>query len=201
MNRPTHRTITRTAGAAALLVALAFITGCLGSRGGMTGPVVRPMLSPDIIRAEDKLVITFNDLPTPVIHEITVPESGDISLHLNQSFNVKGRTISELQHAIKTNYVPRFYLALTPAVKIQERFFFVQGEVRKADRYLYSSDMTVLKAIATAGGFTDFADRTEVQLTLFNGQKLTIDCKAAQKNPALDLKVLPGESINVPRRF
>ncbi|MBI3876588.1 MAG: SLBB domain-containing protein, partial [Verrucomicrobia bacterium] len=99
------------------------------------------------------------------------------------------------------NYVPRFYLTLTPTVKIQERYFFVQGEVRKADRYIYTSDMTVLKAIATAGGFTDFAGRSEVQLTLFNGETMTIDAREAQRNHALDIKVLPGESINVPRRF
>jgi len=93
------------------------------------------------------------------------------------------------------------WLTLSPAAQIKERYFFVYGEVRQSGRFIYTQDLTVLKAIATAGGFTDFADRSEIELTIFNGKKHTINGKVAEKNPAYDLKVLPGEKIHIPRRF
>ena len=110
--------------------------------------------------------------------------------------------ISQLQTEIRTRYVPSFYLEMTVNVKPEDRFFFVLGEVRQSDRYLYSGHTTVLKAIAAAKGFTDFADKTEVQVTrASNGQKEKIDCKKAQKNSKLDLVIYPGDSIFVPRRI
>ncbi len=180
-------------------------TGCETNK---PGPVqVRELFPLDQIRAQDKLVIVFNDIPAgaggggALVHEVTVPEDGMITLHLNRNFDVKGRSVADVQQMIKTNYVPRVYLNLTPTVTIKERYFFVYGEVRRADRYIYTPDLTVLKAVATAGGYTDFAYRSGIELTIFSGKKFTINGKVAEKNPAHDMKVLPGEKIHVPRRL
>jgi len=182
----------------------AFAGGCENTKPGPV--VVRDVFPTDQIRAEDRIVIVFNDVPSvaggsQLAFDGAVPDDGTIALPYNKSVSVKGRTTTEVQQAIKPLYVPSIWLTLSPVVRIQERYFFVYGEVRQSGRFTYTQDLTVLKAIATAGGFTDFADRTEIELTIFNGKKHTINGKVAEKNPAYDLKVLPGEKVHVRRRF
>ena len=75
------------------------------------------------------------------------------------------------------------------------------GEVKVPGRHAYSGRMTVTKAIASAGYFTDFARKTKVRLIRVNGKKETIDCVKAEREPSLDLLVYPGDSIHVPRRL
>jgi protein involved in polysaccharide export with SLBB domain len=62
--------------------------------------------------------------------------------------------------------------------------------------------MTVLKAIQTAGGFTEFAKRTKVQVTRANGHKeKPVNYDKAVKNPKLDLPIYPGDQIFVDKRI
>jgi protein involved in polysaccharide export with SLBB domain len=71
--------------------------------------------------------------------------------------------------------------------------------VNRPGAILYLGDTTVLKAIAAAGDFTDFADKRNVQLTRVNGRIYTVNCKRALTRPALDLPVNPGDQVYVPR--
>jgi protein involved in polysaccharide export with SLBB domain len=65
---------------------------------------------------------------------------------------------------------------------------------------MYAGEITVLRAIASSGGFTDFAARGRVELVRANGQKLKVDSRRAADNAKLDLPVVPGDTIYVPRR-
>jgi len=69
--------------------------------------------------------------------------------------------------------------------------------VRASGRQEYLGPTTVLKAIATAGDFTDFADRKNVILTRADGSQIAVDCIKAATDPALDLPVYPGDKIEV----
>ena len=86
-------------------------------------------------------------------------------------------------------------------MNFKSRFFFVTGEVRGPNRYEYSTDLTVLKAITTAGGFTDYAKPSAVVVTRANGEQSKVDCKKAKSNPKLDLPIYPGDQVTVPRRL
>jgi protein involved in polysaccharide export with SLBB domain len=78
----------------------------------------------------------------------------------------------------------------------------VGGEVRNPARQIYFGDgMTVLKAIDTASGFTDFANRDKIELRRANGQKFTIKWKKALQDPKLDLPVFPNDQITVHKRM
>jgi len=66
-------------------------------------------------------------------------------------------------------------------------------------RQPHPGEMTVIKAIASAQGFTDFANKHKVRLTRANGHSFIVDCDDALKNPQLDLPVYPGDKIDVPR--
>ena len=61
--------------------------------------------------------------------------------------------------------------------------------------------MTVLKAIASAGGVTDFANKRNVKLIHADGRKKSINIKKAIDQPALDLQVYPDDKVIVPRRL
>jgi polysaccharide export outer membrane protein len=110
------------------------------------------------------------------------------------------KTPSQLQREIHDLYVPRYYTGLNVIVIGEMKYFYVDGEVRAPNKYEYHSDMTVVKAISVAGGFTDFAKKTKVQVT-HAGNKRVVNVPAAIDNPALDVPVYPGDTVHVPRRF
>ena len=65
-----------------------------------------------------------------------------------------------------------------------------------------SSRITVLKAIASAGGFTDFANKKKVKLTRVDGRTVYRQLRqGAGRDPELDLEVYPGDKIYVPRKL
>jgi len=80
-------------------------------------------------------------------------------------------------------------------VVAQLQKFYVNGEVKRPGDYTYESGMTVHKAIAMAGGFTDKAamKRANVLRTI-NGKESTIEL-------SLDGPVLPEDIVVVRQRF
>ncbi len=159
---------------------------------------------PNVFRVGDALTIVYADLPTPPApFEGKIKEDGTITLLLNQPFTAAGKTAGELEREIRDRYVPKYFKQMTVTVKTDQsaQWYYVDGEVRQPTRQVYTTRITVLKAIASAGGFTDFAKKTKVQLTRLDGRTLKIDCNKALKNPALDLEVYPGDTIHVPRRL
>jgi polysaccharide export outer membrane protein len=166
-------------------------------------PFANELKASEIIKSGDMLKITFDDLPPPPLApaEQKIKEDGTITLLLNQEFTAVGKTRGELEREIRSRYVPDFYKSLTVHVEplSATQFYYVDGEVKLADRQVYISRMTVLKAIASAKGFTDFAKKSKVVLTRLDGRKFTVNCIKAERDPRLDLEVFPGDKIWVPR--
>jgi protein involved in polysaccharide export with SLBB domain len=154
----------------------------------------------------DVVVVNFSggpaDLQMPP-HEERVTEDGTITLNLVGSIKALGKTPSMLQKEIHDKYVPAYYKRLTVTVRPFEQFFYVEGYVRQSGRFPYSGEMTVRKAITTAGGFSEFADRKNIRLIRANNTELLIiNADKLEKNPSEDPKVLPGDQIEVKlRRF
>ena len=170
---------------------------------GVNPNAMTPQAVSAILAAGDLVRVTFSDLPPPGLQpvEIRIPEDGRITLPYNMTVQAVGKTVSQLQDEIRNAYVPKLFVNLTVNIKTEERFYFVGGEVRVPARQQYLGDMTVLRAIDTVGGFTDFANRKKVELRRADGQIHTINWDKARKNPKLDLKVYPNDQIVVPRRF
>jgi protein involved in polysaccharide export with SLBB domain len=62
----------------------------------------------------------------------------------------------------------------------------------------YRDDLTIYRAIQSAGGFSEFSKRREVVLTC-NGKQMIVDCVEIEKHPELDIPLLPGDIIMVPK--
>ena len=157
----------------------------------------------DRISPGDMLIIVFSEMPKDVLpFEDRVKEDGTITLLENKVFHAAGKTRGELEKEIRATYVPDFYLTMTVSVRQQKdtQFYFVGGEVKQPNRQIYISRITVTKAIQSAGDFTDFARKKAVELTRADGRKFIVNAIKAQRDPSLDLEVLPGDKIYVPRR-
>jgi polysaccharide export outer membrane protein len=161
-------------------------------------------LEPEVLRVGDSLTVTFTDTPTTIPpFQQKIKGDGTITLALNQTFKADGKTVGDLEKEIRAFYVPDYYkyLTVTVAPDVNTRWYYVDGEVKQPSRQIYTSRITVLKAIATAGGFTDFANKKKVRLTRVDGRTQIINCVKALTNPRLDLEVYPGDKINVPRKL
>jgi polysaccharide export outer membrane protein len=156
-----------------------------------------------ILQAGDPISVTFSDVPPPGIMEWKgrIGEDGNVTLHLNVTVNAIGKTANQLAQDIREAYVPKYYKYLTATVKPDERFYYVGGEVRMPNRQPYTGAMTVTRAIDTAGGFTDYAKKSQIILTRANGQKFQIDYNKAIQDRAYDPPVFPNDQIKVERRI
>jgi polysaccharide export outer membrane protein len=194
------------AGALALFVAALALSGCeslepSGSGSGAEAASGKPQEGGEELRVGDLVTVKFSGiLNPPRDHEERIKEDGYISLPYVGPIKAAGLTTGQLQTNIRTNYVPALYRDLTVTVTSENRFFYVGGEVRFPSRQVYATRITVLGAINSAGGFTDFANKTNVKLTRINGEIKIVNCKRALKKPELDLEVYPGDRIEVPRR-
>jgi len=131
-------------------------------------------------------------------YDLTIDEKGDITLPLVGKIRATGSTTTELAGRIEANYVPRFYVRCTVTVLVSVRFFYMGGEVRSPGRHNWSEDVTLLKAINTAGGFTDYANRRRVEVSR-GTEKRIYDYEEFRQHPEKDIHIQPGDSIYVPR--
>jgi protein involved in polysaccharide export with SLBB domain len=158
----------------------------------------------DRISPGDSLIITLSDLsaPTQPIME-QVKQDGTVKVLLDKMFVAAGKSRGQLEKEIHEYYVPSYYSQMTVSIRVepQTRFYFVDGEIKAPGRQVYIGSMTVLKAIASVGGFTDFANKRNVLLTHPDGRLEHINCKKAIDHPELDLPLYPGDRIYVKRRL
>ena len=157
--------------------------------------MIRPLLERDLTRN----MITAG---MSTVHAVTssqpvldaVPKAGATDLR---------KTRGALEKEIRECYVPKYYKYMTVTIKPKEQtlFYYVDGEVKGPARQTYIERTTVLKAIASAQGFTDFAKKKAVRLSRVDGRKFTINCVKAREDSSLDLEVYPGDRVFVPRKI
>ena len=194
-----------------LLVLTLILPGCntpSSTSSNRTSPGEEPLPtespgSTDLLRPGDIVIVNFSGVaePPPRIED-RIREDGCITLPLVGSVKTAGHTRAQLQIIIHDLYVEKYYKRLTVSVNPDVRYFYVRGEVKRPLNYPYVGGLTVLKAIAAAGDFTDFAKKTKVELTRAAGAKpIIINCIKAQKDSKLDLAIFPDDRIFVPRRL
>jgi polysaccharide export outer membrane protein len=182
------------------------LVGCGGGGGTTVGGSQSgtEIIDPEKIQFGETIRVTLTK-PDPGAEkegqEYRVKDDGSISLPLIGSIQVAGRKPKEVETEIVERYVPKYYKHLSANVQYPDRFFYVGGQVRTPNKFPYTGVITVLKAIDSAGGFTDYADKKKVTISRANGSVEIIDCKAALKRPALDKKVYPNDKIEVPMRW
>lgn len=166
-----------------------------GVGGGSTAGEVQQATVPAYrLGSGDKLRITvYNE--EDVTGEYEVDSSGNVSLKLIGSVPAAGRTLPELVKIIEAKLLDGYLLNPRVAIDVLNyRPFYVLGEVNDPGSYPYVSGITVLKAIALAGGFTFRAKTSKIEL---------LHADAPDKPILVDQNavLLPGDIVRVKERF
>ena len=163
---------------------------------------VPPPIHISEVRPGDKIIINFADNPgIQQVWEQTVNQDGTILLPFNKRVQAAGLGESQLEQAIHDTYVPDLLTRLTVNVRLEQRTFFVSGEVNNPGQRELTGSMTAMKAITSAGDFTDFANKSKIEVIRTSGEKIQVDGKRALRNPKYDVPVYAGDTVFVHRRI
>ncbi len=128
--------------------------------------------------------------------EFDIDGAGRLSLPLAESVIARGSSIEQLEAAIVDMLQPDYLRNPRVSVEVLNyRPFYIMGEVNEPGSYAYVEGMTVLNAIAVAGGFTYRARKSKIRVTR------GADEKQESRVVETGTRVLPGDVIEVPERF
>lgn len=181
---------------------IAVIAGCVSTPGGdglRRNPVLPNNENAAVLRPGDNLVVVLQGIPDPSSNQLQIDDQGLISLPFIGAQKAAGETAAVLAQKIRGVYVEKkIYTAVDVSVTATERYVYVGGEVTRPGRVVWAPDLTVSKAVQAAGGFAIYAKETRVMLAR-DGVSYIIDVKLAEKNPAEDPRLLPGDQLSVPK--
>jgi len=139
-------------------------------------------------------VVVFGD---PALGgEFTVAGSGFVALPLIGEVDVRGLTSTQLQARIVARLADGYLKDPRVAVEVlTTRPFYILGEVNKPGQYPFTNGLTVLGAVAQAGGYT-YRAKTKQVLIKHAGQ----DAEVVETVTAATL-VAPGDTIRIKERW
>lgn len=143
----------------------------------------------------DRLKVTVfgND---DLTSETEVDPAGQVTLPLIQQVQAAGKTVPQLEAAIRQKLSPDFIKNPRLSIEVLNyRPFYIIGEVKNPGSYPYVAGMTVVNAIALAGGYTYRANKDEVQIV--RASDPARKPAAAQRTDI----VLPGDVVEVKERL
>ncbi|MEQ1694545.1 MAG: polysaccharide biosynthesis/export family protein [Hyphomicrobiaceae bacterium] len=150
---------------------------------------------PYLLDSGDRLRIFVYGQPN-LSRSYTVDHSGQITVPLIGEVNARGLTTVALERTIKSRLGTQY--VKDPQVTVdmlQNRPFFILGEVKTAGQYPYVSGMTVETAVAIAGGYSDRASLQKFRISRrINGLVEVIEAPS-------DYVVQPGDTVTVFERF
>lgn len=133
-------------------------------------------------------VLGHDDLTTT---EVVGPD-GMITFPYIEVFKAEGLTLNEIAAALKKELAPNYIQFPEIIVRLQEpnsQKFYVYGEVRNPGVFRLNKNMTLLKAISMAGGYSAFANKKVVKVLRPNAnqpgyENITVNLEKVVNNPA-----------------
>lgn len=178
---------------------LSLFVGCATDALTAANPQIPVATSTAQLRPGDSLTIALQGVPDASTNTVQIDEQGLISLPFIGTLTAAGLSTAELSQRIRETYVAKkIYTTVDVSVSVTERYVYVGGEVQRPGRIVWTPDLTAAKAIQSAGGFTLYAKETAVNLVR-DEAAYPIDVELAQRNPAQDPRLVPGDSLQVPR--
>lgn len=143
----------------------------------------------------DKLrILVFNR--TELSGEFTLSNQGRISYPLVGEIDAAGLTLPEFSTRLSDSL--RDGIVREPNVSVEiaaYRPFYILGEVANPGTYPYSPGLTVINAVATAGGFSYRANRGRVYIQRAGeGDERRYELTST-------MHVQPGDTIRIPERL
>jgi len=182
--------------------------GAKSSKGQTSAPAASSPASPADtaykIGPQDMLQIDVWKEPE-ITRLVPVRPDGKITLPLLNDVQAAGLTPMELAAVISDGlkkYMNNPQVTVSVST-INSRRVYVTGEVTKPGAFPLLPDMTVLQALTSAGGFTQFAKIKSVYVLRLEGGKQTkipFNYKAVieGKKPEQNVELQPGDTVVVP---
>ena len=127
--------------------------------------------------------------------EFTVDSAGAITAPIVGAVPASGKTLHELADAygakLRDGQILREPKVTAEPVGL--RPIFVLGEVKRPGQYAYVSGMTIQSAVELAEGYTYYAKQSAAEITR-GGRTVEVDV-------ATEMKILPGDTVRIPKRF
>lgn len=157
------------------------------------------------LKAGDPIVVYLRGIPgvsggEQQIEDI-IDENGAINLPYVGAIQAGGRTSTEVEQIVQKAYIDQqIYKYITVNVVVPSRSYYVRGEIKQPGRFSLVSRVTVVQAIAAAGGFTEFANPSKVEI-LRGNERIRVDVAEFEKHPERDREIESGDVIIVQRSF
>jgi polysaccharide export outer membrane protein len=128
--------------------------------------------------------------------EYEIDSNGQVSIPLAGHIRAAGLTTRQLERSITSTLAKG--IVRDPRVNVEialYRPYYILGEVKKSGEYPYRLGLTVMDAVASAGGFTYRANENKVYLRRSGA--------GAEEVYGLDAPILvfPGDNIRIPERY
>ncbi|AGP81523.1 polysaccharide export protein [Alteromonas mediterranea MED64] len=128
--------------------------------------------------------------------ETRLSDVGTINYPYLGEIKLTGLTVPELESYIYTGLKGDYLVEPSVSVSITDyRPFFINGEVKKPGGYPYQPGLTIDKAAALAGGYTERASKTKIFIVRdTDGSSTTISVDRSGI-------VLPGDIVTIEQSF
>jgi polysaccharide export outer membrane protein len=181
--------------------------GCSSSRPATivnAAQAVQTDATPYRIGVSDVLAIDVWE-NAAVSRTVVVRPDGMISLPLLNDVQAAGLTPEELRAELTTQlheYIPNAEVSVVVSA-VNSMKVSVLGEVKNPGRYAFESNMTILDALALAGGLRDFAARKRIAVMRQEGQErkylyFDYDKIVAGDGTVGNFALRPGDIVLVP---
>jgi polysaccharide biosynthesis/export protein len=177
-----------------LLTACLLVASC--APGSDLPPLPDTPPGPYQLGVDDQVrIISFGE--EQLTGQFRVNDRGEIAMPLIGAVAADGLTTGQLERRISKRILDK-KLLLDPSVSVEilaYRPIFVLGEVSKPGQYPYQPGMTVLTAVAVAGGFTYRAQTDDASILR------KIDGHPVEGRVPRGMEVRPGDVINILERY
>lgn len=127
--------------------------------------------------------------------QLKVGKSGIVNFSYIGEVQLTGRTPREIETEIEDRLRGDYVLNPMVTVSLEAfRLFYISGEVKRPNGYEYQPRMTVEQAVAMAGGFTDRADQSGINVRTGANLQLVEDVE-------LTYPVNPGDTVIIEQSF
>ena len=158
------------------------------------------------LRAGDVFEMRLTGMDPSVISDIaniqyTVGPDGTVNIPLIGKVRAGGLNPTQLEDTIQAKFIAdKIFTKPTVIINVHqgERSVTLSGGVRQTGRRLWTADTTLSSAIADAGGLGDFPSGKGIRIIREAKLFGTYNYKEIQKDPAKDVKLLPGDQVVVP---
>jgi polysaccharide export outer membrane protein len=146
------------------LALLALLAGCGGDSGALPASDLDPPSQYTLGSGDHLHIIVYGE--QDMTGDYTVEGSGNLAFPLIGNVMARGLTTQQLERTLNSKLSPQYLK--NPSINVSVttyRPFYIVGEVKNPGSYSYVDGMSVMNAVALAGGFTYRAREDEFYIT------------------------------------